>query len=131
MQNVLPHAQRLITNFISACLADNRDANGDQEIENEKEDVKLHGQVDVSEVHRIIKTEPAKHKDETDIQRKVLEAAETAMESTDFDLIAPMSGECKVALKDHMITITREIKNKDTGRRTQCSETFVGSNSTI
>ena len=75
MQNVLPYAQRLITKFMSACLADNHDAHEDPDSEHEKEDVKLSGKVDVAEVHRIIKIEPTKHKDETYIQRKVRGAA--------------------------------------------------------
>ena len=58
-----------MTNFMSACLADNRDAHEDDDSDNEKADVKLSGQVDVADVHRIINTEPAKHKDETYISR--------------------------------------------------------------
>ena len=64
MQNVLPHAERLITNFMSAFLADNRDAHENDGSDNEKTDVKLSGQADFSDVHRIINTKPAKHKDE-------------------------------------------------------------------
>ena len=40
VQNLLPHAQRLTANFMSACLADNHDAHEDPDSENGKEDVK-------------------------------------------------------------------------------------------
>ena len=106
MQTVFPHAQRLITNFMSDCLADNRDAHENGDSDNEKENVKLSGQVDVADVHRIINTEPAKHKDETNIQRKVCEAPESAMESTHVDITARISGECKVAFQNHLTAIT-------------------------
>ena len=64
MQNVLPHAKRLISNFMSACLADNRDAHDNDDSDNEKADTKLSGPVEVAEV---------------------LEAAETAMKFTNFE----------------------------------------------
>ena len=64
MQNALPCAKRLISKFMSACLADKRDAH-DDDSDNEQADMKSSGHVDVAEVHRIIRTEPTKHKDET------------------------------------------------------------------
>ena len=53
--------------------------------EDQDEDVKLAGKFDVTEVHRILKPEPAEHKDETYIQRRVRKSAETAMNFMDSD----------------------------------------------
>ena len=52
--------KKLISNFMSACLADNRDAHDNDDSDNEQADMKLSGQVDVAEVHRIIRTKPTK-----------------------------------------------------------------------
>ena len=84
--------------------------------ENEKEDVKLNGKVDVVEVHRIINTEPTKRKDETYIQRKVREAAETAMEFTNFHTTANITGECEVDFNNRLKTITKSMKNHSTAK---------------
>ena len=84
---------------MSACLADNHDAQEIPDSENEEEDVKLSGKVDVAEVHRIINMEPSKHKDETYIQRKVREAAKTAMEFTKF---ATPRSQCPQRAKLHL-----------------------------
>ena len=72
--------------------------------------MKLAGKLDVKEVHRILKSDPTKHKDETYIQRRVRMSAETAMHFMDSDNVGTTSEDCKVTFKDLMFTVTKVMK---------------------
>ena len=96
---------------MSAWLADNHDAHEDPDDDEKDEDVKLGGKLDVKDVHRILRSDPTRHKDETYIQRRVRMSAETAMHFMDSDNMEAMSKDCKATLKDHITTVTREMKN--------------------
>ena len=113
---------------MSACLADNHDAHEDPDDDEEDEDVKLGGKLGVREVYCILRWDPAKHKDETYIQRRVRMSAETAMHFMKSDNMDTTSKDCKVACQEHSTTVTREMKKtvKNTPSRAYWSITPCG-----
>ena len=97
---------------MSACLADNHDAHEDPNDDEQDEDVKLGGKLEVKEVRRLVKSEPTKHKDETYIQRRVRMSAETAMNFMTSDNMDTTSKDCKVTFKDNVITVTKHMNKQ-------------------
>ena len=59
-----------------------------------------------------MKSEPTKHKDETYIQRRIRMSAKTARHFMDSDNMGTTSEDCKVTCKDHVFTVTKDMKKQ-------------------